>query len=248
VGDDVVKVTVPWVSSSAGVTGVMRAALELTTMIFLEVSSAFVLVFSAADIFVLDELSVVSKDASLSGDKQAGVLWERSAVVPIVGVFGKVDRALGVVSAVLDGDGPNPMSGLVPVSPESSKSKGSTSIALADGSGARESLVRLLGHWVFPIISALDVPLGVVLGVESIVLEFEVVSSDDWVALLVDTFKDTLEFSHGAGVAKPELLARSVNEIDWSPGSGYEPVCSFGEAPASIKTVPGDTLVDWLKP
>jgi len=154
----------------------------------------------------------------------------------------------GVPGAVEDRDGPDTMTFLVPVFPESSEPEGGTTITFADGPGAVGFLVVLGDHWEFPEVPAFDVPVGIDFWVDWIVTEFESVSGFGWVADEIFSREGTFEFFSSASVTEPELLARFVDHVDGLTGTGDERVSSFWEAPASIKTVPGDTFINWLQP
>lgn len=139
---------------------------------------------------------------------------------------------------------------LVPVFLKSSEPESGTSVTFADGPGARLFLLVFAGVWgKDPFVFALDVPLGVVLWSEPVPEEFKGVSPACWVAVFGDTrWEGVFEFSHGTGVTEPHLLAGSIDQIDGLSLSGDETMCSFWEAPTTVETVPGDTLVDGLEP
>jgi hypothetical protein len=135
--------------------------------------------------------------------------------------------------------GPDSMSRFSPVGPVFVKSHSETSVALANSS----STVIFDGPVVImlpPTVGTDNSSLGVVLSVSSVPIEFVTVSSDIGVAMSKVLF--------GASVAKPQVLARFINQIHRSTGTGYETMCALWQAPATIETVSGDSLIFRLEP
>jgi hypothetical protein len=129
------------------------------------------------------------------------------------------------------------MSGLVPVIGVFTESHSETSVALTNSSSAIVFNGLRVVIWS-PTVVTDDTSLAVVVFVLDIPEESVRVPSDVRVA------RTKIVFS--TSVAVPQLLANFVNDVYWWTSAGNETVRTFWQAPASVETVSGDSLVFWL--
>jgi len=248
VGDGVIPFTIETIPVTETGTFVFVAAHVGTTMIPHFDTAAIIWVPTAADKIVFDvgltaRRTIFALEAPPLDNKQATSL-DASCSVHGVFFFGTFHKLFAVGDLL----GPNTVTGLVPMPPSSVEPLGQTTITFTDSTGTVRFPFVFVVHWPVPPVTATDITLFVILFGTWLILEFESVFPLIGDTFLVITVESSSHFLFGTSITEPQVLASFVYHIDWTTFAGDKRVSAFRQAPATVETVSGDTLVFRLEP